>query len=104
MPNLPGIVEIVVLAERETAVEHDVLFRIERIRIDQHWYVMANVKGLFADKNPLLFVPPNRQFVRDLRQHTVALRIAPENQVRVGDDLIIDLGVVDWLEFAAELL
>ena len=38
--HLPGVVEVVVLAEREAAVEHDVLLRVERVRIDQHRHVM----------------------------------------------------------------
>src|SRR5437764_15308271 len=34
--NLPCVVEVVVFAEREAAVQHHVLLRVERIRINQN--------------------------------------------------------------------
>ena len=74
--DLPCVVEIVVLAKRETAVEHDVPLRVQRIGVDQHRYMMLRIVRLVADVNALI-VPADRQFRSDLRQQLIAARIAP---------------------------
>src|SRR5262245_25535676 len=44
--HLAGVVQVVVLAEREAAVDDDVLLRIERIRVDQDGHMMRGVEAL----------------------------------------------------------
>ena len=62
--HLPGVVQVVVLAEREAAVEDDVAARVERVRVDQDQGVVLGVERPVADLD-LLRVPRDRQLVGD---------------------------------------
>src|SRR5262249_8563374 len=80
--DLPRVVQVIVLAEGEAAVEHDVLFRIQRIRINENRRVLIGGEFLGPDRDRF-GAPLRRQFVRDLREHRVAARIAPQHEVAV---------------------
>ena len=66
-----GIVQVVVLTEGESAVEHDVSLRVQGIGIDQHRDVMPGLVGLVAEAHAVL-VPLDRQLIGDLRQDGIA--------------------------------
>src|SRR5690606_10193222 len=90
--GLPGVVEIIVLAVGEAAVEDDVLPGVERVWVDQDRRVMFGVEPPVADDD-LVLTPANRQPIGDAGQDAVARRVAPQDEVVCGDVLVGDLGV-----------
>src|SRR5262245_5282510 len=47
--DLPRVVQVIVFAESEAAVQHNILLRIQRIRIDQNRRVLIGGEFLRAD-------------------------------------------------------
>src|SRR5262249_49755599 len=64
-------------AEIDAAVQHDVVARVERVRINENRHVVGGIVAL-AVKHELLLVPFHRQAVDNLRDDIIRSRIAPE--------------------------
>ena len=100
--HLPGVVQIVIFAERESAVEDDVFRRVERVRVDQDRRVGLGRERLRAGDDLVPF-PADRQLVGDPLEDGVALGVAPEDEVRGGDVGVVDARVVLDASLAVEV-
>jgi hypothetical protein len=90
------------VGEREAAVEDDVVLWIEWVRVNENRdLVVEGVSG--AGDGEFRAVPMEREFRRDAREQAVAARVAPENEVAVGNVGIGDSSVVFDGSFTAEL-
>ena len=88
------------IVKRETAVDDDVLFRIERIGKNQHRHVIG-VEPLGADGDSV-DGPSNWKAIGDAAIDGIARRVAKERQVVIGNVIRRDVGVVLDARFAAE--
>ena len=99
---MAGVVQVIVLAKREPTVDHNITFRVQRIRVNQHRDVtipwIIRLRRVHA-----LRVPPDWQLVRYPRQQFVARRITPQHEVVRGDILVGDFHVTFYARLAAEL-
>ena len=100
--RLAGVGKVVGFAEGEAAVQHDVLLRVERIGKDQDRRVRGGGVACAAEHDAV-GGPLHRQAVGDPRQNAIAARVAPEDQVAVGDVGVRDVLIVAHLRVAAEL-
>src|SRR6266540_2296716 len=82
--HLAGIVEIVILAEGEAAVEDDVFLWVQRIGVDQYGSVADGGEGCLAERDGL-GAPANRKCVSDLFEELIGRRVAPKDEVMGGD-------------------
>ena len=93
--HLAGVVQVVVFAEREAAVEDDVM-----LAGSADWDRSAPARACPAGRRSWrrrctpLRVPADRQLAGDLRQHGVAARDRPTGQVAGGDVGVGDVRVV----------
>src|SRR5258705_12222202 len=83
------------------AVDHHVLARIQRVRINQKERMMRNIKFITPNLNRLLS-PPNRQPTRNHSQQLVARWISPQNQIRRLDILVAQISISFDLHFASK--
>src|SRR5207237_1523686 len=100
--DLAGVVEVIIFAEGEAAVQDDVFIWIEGIGIDEQRRMMIGWKGGFADSDGFL-IPGEREFSGNLANEFVAVWVAKEDEVVRGDICIGDLGIVFLARFTAEL-
>src|SRR5260370_2156450 len=101
--RLARIVQVIVFAEREAAIQHDIFLRVQRIGINQNGDVIGRVISLFANRH-LLRVPAEGELIGDFGEKFVARRIAPQNKI-VGRDVGVgDVTVVFEARLAPKLL
>src|SRR5437879_11070767 len=86
--------------ESKTAIDDNVMIRVERIGINQEWHVP---RVGFAGQMDAGSVPSNRELRGDARQQPVTLRISPEHQVICIDILFGDRRVILHPRLAAKL-
>src|SRR5262249_53732839 len=91
--HLSGVVQVVVVPERETAVENYVSFRVERVGVNQYDAVLLCRVALVTD-NDLRGIPADRQPIGDSFKDGIRRRVSPQHKIRAGDIVVVDLCVV----------
>lgn len=87
--DLTGIVKIRIVTEGETAIDDNVFIRVERVGVNHDELMVGCVVLLAVDFNGVL-IPLDGELVDDFFEHYIAGRIAPEDEIGVGDVLLID--------------
>ena len=87
---MSGIVEVIVFAESETAIDHNVSVGIEWVWVDHDWdKLIGRINPVVG--SDLLAVPSNGEFGLDSIHQTVALWISPEDEIVMLNIFVGDL-------------
>src|ERR1051326_1984721 len=100
--DLQGVARRRFISKSEAAVENDVAIRIEWVGINQDWNVIAG-RISAAWNSEFVSLPMDWQLRCNAREQMVAARVAPKDEVIVGDIGIGNRRIVLHAGFATEL-